>query len=478
MTLPYILAAATIALLIGFVLPGRWRGWLMLVASALAVYILQPATPIRGLDFWLPTAVMALAICGWLVTTPHEARGGRSNLTAGILWVAIAVAVDLTRYLGAGDWIQASRPPHPAQALTGLLLTTLVLFLAVRFLRTPRVVAATTWALISLIITLLIVIKAPAMAAAAAGGLRIWTGQMASLATAGDLRWLGFSYVAFRLIHTLRDRQSGRLPAVNLREYITYVIFFPSFTAGPIDRIERFLKELRQPPTRDSGDLGEAARRLLLGMFSKFVLADTLALFALGGANAIQTRGAGWLWLMVYAYSLQVYFDFSGYTSIAIGLGRLMGFQLPENFNSPYLKPNLTQFWNNWHITLTMWFRAYFFNPLTRALRSGNHPAPAVLVMLLTQLSTMVLIGLWHGVSWNFAAWGAWHGLGLFLQNRYSEYMRLKVFTQPHSPAVLKLMNGLGALLTFHFVTLGWVWFALPDIGQSLIVFQRLFGLH
>jgi alginate O-acetyltransferase complex protein AlgI len=392
MTLPYILAAAAFALLIGFVLPDRWRNWLILVASMLAVYILQPATPIRGLDFWLPTAALALAICGWLVTTPQELRGGRSNLTAGILWVAVAVAVDLTRYLGAGDWIQASRPPHPAQMMTGMLLAVLVIFLAIRFLRTPRVVAATTWALIALIITLLVVIKAPAMAQAAAGGLRIWTGQMANLATAGDLRWLGFSYVAFRLIHTLRDRQSGRLPAVNLREYITYVIFFPAFTAGPIDRIERFLKDLRQPQTREASDLGEAARRLLLGMFAKFVLADTLAIFAINGANAGQVQSTGWLWLMVYAFSLQIYFDFAGYTSIAIGLGRLMGFHLPENFNSPYLKPNLTLFWNNWHITLTLWFRAYFFNPVTRALRGGSRPAPAVLVMLLTQLSTMVLI--------------------------------------------------------------------------------------
>jgi alginate O-acetyltransferase complex protein AlgI len=476
MTLPYILAAVVIALLIGFVLPGRWRGWLILVASVLAVYMLQPATPIRGLDFWLPTATLALAICGWLVTTPQEARGGRSNLTAGILWVAAAVAVDLTRYLGAGDWIQASRPPHPAQMMTGMLLAVLVVFLAVRFLRSPKVVMASSWALVVLIVVLLVVLKTPAMVEAVAGGLRIWTGQRPDLATTFDIRWLGFSYVAFRLIHTLRDRQSGRLPAVNLREYLTYVVFFPAITAGPIDRIERFLKDLRQLPTRDTADLGEGGRRLLVGMLAKFVLADTLALFAINGANAGQVQGAGWLWLMVYAFSLQIYFDFSGYTSIAIGLGRLMGFRLPENFNSPYLKPNLTQFWNNWHITLTMWFRAYFFNPVTRALRGGSRPAPAVLVMLLTQLSTMVLIGLWHGVSWNFVAWGAWHGLGLFLQNRYSEFIRLKVLTRPLSPTGQKLMNSLGALLTFHFVTLGWVWFALPDIGQSLTVFERLFG--
>ncbi len=474
MTLPYILAAAAIAVLIGFGLPKRTRGWALLLVSMLAVYMLQPATPIRGLDFWLPTATLALAICGWLVTTPRESRGGRSNLTAGVLWVAMAVAVDLTRYLGDGDWIQASRPPHPAQVLTGMLFAVLVVFLAVRFLRSPKVVMASNWALIGLIITLLIVIKAPALSEATAAGLRIWTGQMPDLATAGDLRWLGFSYVAFRLIHTLRDRQSGRLPDLNLREYLTYVIFFPAITAGPIDRAERFAKDLREIGPRSAEDLGEGLKRLLLGMFTKFVLADTLALVALNGVNAGQARSTGWLWLMVYAFSLQIFFDFAGYTSIAIGLGRLMGVRLPENFNRPYFKPNLQQFWNSWHITLTMWFRAYFFNPLTRALRGGKHPAPAIVVIFVTQLATMVLIGLWHGITWNFVAWGAWHGLGLFLQNRYSEFMRVKVITKPLPPAAQTALNVVGALLTFHFVTLGWVWFALPDIGQSWSVLQRL----
>ncbi len=476
MTLPYILAAAVVAALIGFVLPGRWRGWLMLIASMLAVYILQPATPIRGLDFWLPTAALALAICGWLVTTPREDRGSRTNLTAGVLWAAVAAAVDLSRYLGDGDWIMAARPPHPAQMITGMLFAVLVIFLSVRFLRSPGVVTASNWALVVLMVVLLVVIKTPAMAEAVAAGLRIWTGQRPDLASSFDIRWLGFSYVAFRLIHTLRDRQSGRLPAMNLREYLTYVVFFPAFTAGPIDRVERFLKDLRQPPASEASELGEGARRLLLGLFSKFVLADTLALFALNGVNAGQAQGGGWLWVMVYAYSLQIYFDFAGYTFIAIGLGRLMGVRLPENFNRPYFKPNLTLFWNNWHITLTMWFRAYFFNPLTRLLRGGRKPAPAILVLLVAQLATMALIGLWHGVSWNFVAWGVWHGLGLFLQNRYSEFVRLKVFTRPFPAPIQSAAQVLGALLTFHFVTLGWVWFALPDIGLSLVVFQRLFG--
>lgn len=476
MTLPYILIAAALAGLIGFILPGRWRGWVLLIISALAIYALQPATPIRGVDFWLPTATLVLAVAGWLVSTPPEARGGRSNLTAAMLLVACAVSVDLTRYVGSGDWFQTIRPPHPAQVITGLIFTTLLLFWAARFLRSARLIVNLNWGLLLILIVLLVVLKSPVVAAFAAGGLRGMTGQSISLASSADLRWLGFSYVSFRLIHTLRDRLNGRLPQLNLREYIIYVIFFPAFTAGPIDRAERFITDLRNPPQRNADDLGEAARRLLLGLFSKFVIADTLAMVALNGSNAGQAQSTGWLWLLVYAYTLQIYFDFSGYTSIAIGLGRLLGIKLPENFNLPYLKPNLTQFWNNWHMTLTQWFRAYFFNPLTRALRSSNNPTPVAVVIFITQLSTMILIGLWHGVTWNFLLWGAWHGLGMFLQNRYSEFARLKIFTRPLSPAVQTILNGLGTAATFHFVALGWVWFALPDPAQSWSVLLRLFG--
>jgi alginate O-acetyltransferase complex protein AlgI len=220
---------------------------------------------------------------------------------------------------------------------------------------------------------------------------------------------LGFSYIAFRLIHTLRDRQTGRLPLVNLREYVTYAVFFPALTAGPIDRLERFTPQLRQPAPLD---LMPGGQRLLVGLFKKFVLADSLGLVALNPINAGQIETTGWTWLVLYAFSLQILLDFSGYTDIAIGMALLMGIRLPENFNRPYRRPNLTQFWNHWHMTLTFWFRAYFFNPLARSLRSGQMKLPVWIVILVTQVLTMLLIGLWHGITANFAFWGLWHGAG------------------------------------------------------------------
>jgi D-alanyl-lipoteichoic acid acyltransferase DltB (MBOAT superfamily) len=276
-------------------------------------------------------------------------------------------------------------------------------------------------------------------------------------------------------MHTIRDRQSGRLPPVSLGEYVSYVIFFPTLSAGPIDRIERFITNLRTPQEFTADDLGEASKRVVLGLFKKFVIADTLAMIALNFRNASQVTSSGWAWLLLYAYAFQLYFDFSGYTDIAIGMGRLLGIKLPENFNSPYLKPNLTQFWNNWHMTLTQWFRAYFFNPVTRALRSGKKPLPIPAIILITQVATMVLIGLWHGVTLNFVIWGVWHGLGLFIHNRWSELTRNRMAAL--SSRMQTVLNIGGVILTFNFIALSWVFFALPEPTISIHFFKVLFGL-
>jgi D-alanyl-lipoteichoic acid acyltransferase DltB (MBOAT superfamily) len=171
---------------------------------------------------------------------------------------------------------------------------------------------------------------------------------------------------------------------------------------------------------------------------------------------------------------LRIYFDFSGYTDIAVGVGRIMGIKLPENFDAPYFKSDLTTFWNSWHITLTQWARSYFFNPLTRALRSRSMAMP--LIIIIGQLGTMLLIGLWHGVTWNFVAWGLWHGVGLYLHNRYLDFMKPRLAALDERPQLKRLTDVFGMLITFHYVALGWVWFALPNVELSLKVFGKLFG--
>jgi alginate O-acetyltransferase complex protein AlgI len=289
-----------------------------------------------------------------------------------------------------------------------------------------------------------------------------------------DLRWLGFSYIAFRLIHVLRDKQQRRLPELSLPEFATYVVFFLSLSAGPIDRAERFAGDLRNDFALKQDEMLLAGQRIVVGLFKKFVIADALALLALNDALAVQVHVTGWMWIHLYAYAFQIYFDFSGYTDIAIGIARLVGIKLPENFLSPYTKPNLTQFWSSWHITLTQWIRSYFFNPFNRWIR-GYKSLPAWTMLLFGQLATMLLIGLWHGVTVNFVLWGLWHGLGLFLQNHWSDFARTRFNST--SPRLQSALQVGGILLTFHFVALGWVFFALSDPSLSWQVILALSGM-
>jgi alginate O-acetyltransferase complex protein AlgI len=465
------------------------------LGSLLALYWLQPSTPIRNLDFWLPTASIALTLLAWAVTAPAEGRTPAQVLPGLLAILVVPPLIAATRYLGPLCCLNPSRPPQilPVLAVCAAIA---VLFLAIYLLLPNQ--RWLPWMSIVLILSLFILLKSPALARMTSAWLRGASGQPVELASALDLPWLGFSFLAFRLLHVLRDFQAQKLPACSLGEFTTYALFYPSLVSGPIDRVQHFTGDLQKiafarcdalakcvAPAADAPKMGwpEAAlrddlaglTRILTGCFKKFVLADSLAVFALSAQNAAQTSSPGWLWLLLLAYSLRIYFDFAGYTDIAIGLARLVGIRLPENFDRPYLKQNLTSFWNSWHITLSQWFRSYVFFPFTRALRSRpGGKLPDWLTILAGQFVTMALIGLWHGISWNFFLWGAWHGLGLFVQNRWSGWIksRLDVSSLP-GPARLA-WQGSSWLLTFLYVSLGWVWFAMPTPQLAIYVFGIL----
>jgi alginate O-acetyltransferase complex protein AlgI len=477
MSIYQILALSLLALLAGWALPRRWSGMLILVASLLAVFWLQPSTPLRNLDFWLPVVSISLTLSTWAAARPWPDPTPRATLFSLLGIIVIILAVALTRYLGPICCLTASRPPAILQVSLGLLLMT-VPPLIFYFLKNQRI---SLGVMVLLILAIFVILKMPAMASGASSYLRVATGQPTGLASAQDLLWLGFSYLAFRLLHVLRDKQAGKLPAYSLSEFVSYALFFPAYPAGPIDRSQRFIGELQrisapaQKPARQA-NLAGGAWRIILGLFKKFVLADGLALIALNSQNAAQVASPFWTWILLFAFSWRIYFDFSGYTDIAIGMGQGLGIHLPENFAAPYFKSNLTAFWNSWHITLAQWFRAYYFNPLTRWLRSRPAQPPAWIVILIGQFTTMLLIGLWHGITWNFAIWGAWHGLGLFIHNRWSDWSRPH-FQKLHIRGLKgKLLTGSGWLLTFVYVSLGWVWFALPTPADAWMVFQKLAG--
>lgn len=479
MTVNQILIVAAAALFWGLVMRERGRLYFLLIASVIVIFWLQPALPLRGFDFWLPVITLIIIIFSWYATASEEIRRERKNWITVTVVVGVILLLNLTRLLPLDSIFTASRPPQTELLLLILAISGLFFFITTKLTRFNA--ALLSIGIIGLILIFL-AIKIPTLTYWVSYGIRSLTNQSLTQVKVTDLHWLGFSYIAFRIIHTLRDRQMGRLPAADLAEYITYIIFFPSFTAGPIDRIERFIKDLRQPASKLGNDeLLVAGQRFMIGLFKKFVIADALALIALNDVNALQVRTAGWAWILLYAYTFQIYFDFSGYTDIAIGTSRLLGIKLPENFSAPYQKPNLTQFWNNWHITLTQWFRAYFFNPITRWLRTlrvWKKPLPMPMMILLTQVATMLLIGFWHGVTWNFTLWGLWHGLGLFIHNRWSELTRARATAWATTPFRQNLLNTSGVLVTFHFVALGWIFFALSSTSTSLHVFLKLFGVR
>jgi D-alanyl-lipoteichoic acid acyltransferase DltB (MBOAT superfamily) len=483
MTLTHILVFSLTALLAGWLIPRQWRIGFLLVTSLITVYWLQPSTPIRNLDFWLPSASIFVTIFVWAITQQPATNQGYTTWIVGVVVCSVVLAVGLTRYVEPICCLIPSRPPAFIYILLAAGLAAIVLAFIYQILPRKR---SLSYAAIGIILVLFIILKTEPFSKSVSAWLRATTGQPIDLAGALDVPWLGFSYLAFRLLHVLRDYQSGKLPSFSLGEFINYAIFFPTFTAGPIDRSQRFIGDLRKSSefereanrTKTSAENTIAGvQRIVVGVFKKFALADSLAVIALDPQNAAQTTSSFWMWILLISYGLRIYFDFAGYTDIAIGLGKVMGFKLPENFDRPYLKQNLTAFWNSWHITLAQWFRAYYFNPLTRNLRTHTQRLPTWAIILIGQLSTMMLIGLWHGVTWNFLIWGSWHGLGLFLHNRWTNWIRPRIIN-PEKHWFMSRISALSSwLLTFLFITLGWVWFALPSPELAWNVFTKLAGL-
>jgi D-alanyl-lipoteichoic acid acyltransferase DltB (MBOAT superfamily) len=469
MTLTAIIIFGIGAALYGLIVPAKWRGYVLLISSIIAIYWLQPALPIQPVDFALPTATLVLAVIGWLLTRQDSGISGDNALTLGIM----AISVIALAIFGGLLHLTPSQPPAVLDVLIVLVGVAITIIALGSVIQDRQ--RATPW-FILLILIIFVILKNDILSQAASMWLRSQESRPLYLAQVSDLQWLGFSYVSFRLIHTLRDRQTGKLPALTLREYLTYLIFFPAYTAGPIDRAERFIKDYRALPNLDAARTIEGVSRIAIGLFKKFVIADSLALFALNTTKANEALAAGGLWVLLYAYTFRIYFDFSGYSDIAIGLGRLFGVNLPENFDRPYLKDNITAFWQSWHITLSTWVRFYVFTPLSRVLLSRpRKPSPTV-VVLVTQLATMVAIGLWHGITLNFVIWGVWHGLGLFVHKLFTDRTRTFYQNLSQRPRLRRAASWGGILLTFHFVALGWVWFALPDTATSVSVLRRLFG--
>jgi len=402
----------------------------------------------------------------------YTSRNWQAILKTLSIVFLIIILVSLTRYVESSINLFPVRPPRINEVLVaiGVFIILLLLFSKV----TQKV---SLFIAIVLIISLFVILKQPTLSLIASKSLRALSGQNQALAKFTDIRWIGFSYIAFRLIHTLRDKQKDRFNNVNLETYINYCLFFPTLPAGPIDRLDHFKSEISHTKEDKLNDFAIGGKRIVLGLFKKFAISDSLALIALNNTNAVQVDSTPWMWTALFAYSFFIYFDFSGYSDIAIGLSRLMGVKMPENFNKLYLMPNLATFWNSWHITLTQWFRAYFYNPFTRYLRTRKKPLPITIAIFITHVATMVLIGMWHGLTWNFIIWGVWHGLGLFIQNRWSYFLTQVMKKRQDNLLINNVLYIFSTACTFIFVSVGWVWIAVTEPEISWHFLRNLAGI-
>lgn len=473
------LTLTTLAVFIGvafvnaLLVPHKWREWVLFVLSVVFVYSLQPDIFVRWLDFIFPTLTLGLIVLCWFITRTSEQSITREDGIALAVVVVITISLSLFRYISIDyDWLLASRPPP--LWLVGVLMGLFGTLIAISGTRKQSL-----FLLLLGIIAVFIVLKTEFFAVSVSAWMRNFVSQDVSQAQATDLNWLGFSYVAFRLLHMVRDRQVGILPEIRLRDAVTYVAFFPSLIAGPIDRIERFQEDLQREELVDyAKQFTHGLTRIAVGVGKKFIIADTLALgMSLNAMTATQADSSIGMWMLLYGYALRLYFDFSGYSDIAIGVGMLFGVNLPENFDRPYTRTSITAFWQSWHITLSDWVRTYVFSPMSRWLLKRRPKPPIVLIVLTTQVTTMLVIGLWHGVTLNFFIWGLWHGIGLFVHKQYANYTGKFYRTLKNQPRRKRIADFFAWMLTFHFVVLSWVWFVIPDFDRAITVFAMLLGV-
>jgi len=296
------------------------------------------------------------------------------------------------------------------------------------------------------------------------------SGTVAALLGLHENPWLvnlfvpiGISFHTFQSISYLVDVYRGRITAIRIPlDYALYLAFFPQLLAGPIVRAGLFFGELFawRPPGPDDVSYGLA--RAGFGLFKKMGIADQFADVANSYWGSIAAHpGSAAAWSALFAFSMQIYFDFSGYSDIAIGCARLFGFVFPENFRMPYLATSVTDFWHRWHVTLSTWLRDYLYIPL------GGNRRGAVST-LLNLMVTMLLGGLWHGAQWTFVVWGGFHGVMLCLE-------RVCGIGREYS-APTGAMALVRIALTFAAVSLGWVLFRSPSFGIAVQVYRQLFA--
>jgi D-alanyl-lipoteichoic acid acyltransferase DltB (MBOAT superfamily) len=286
--------------------------------------------------------------------------------------------------------------------------------------------------------------------------VNLWSlfGYEMSLSTLNIILPVGISFYTFQTMSYSIDIFRGELkPTKNFIEFATFVSFFPQLVAGPIERASNLLPQLARERRMSITRFKDGVFQILIGFFRKVVVADAIGSVIDGIYNEPEIHNSSSLVMAVVLYSFQIYFDFSGYSDIAIGTAKILGFDFKRNFNLPYFSVSITEFWRRWHISLSTWLRDYLYIPL-----GGNKKG--IKIQYRNLFITMLLGGLWHGSSWNFVVWGAIHGLLLSVEKRF--HLIPKKYT------IIK------NLFIFCLVSLIWIFFRALSFDDSMIIFSKI----
>lgn len=273
---------------------------------------------------------------------------------------------------------------------------------------------------------------------------------------------IGISFYTFQKIsYSIDIYRKYEKPLSNLADYTLYILLFPQLIAGPIVRFNEIASQIRNRNNQDYSQKLNGIFRFSIGLGKKVIIANEVGRVAdLIFNSGLDGLSSSLAWLGIICYTFQIYFDFSGYSDMAIGLGKMMGFEFPENFNAPYIAKNITEFWRRWHITLGSWMRDYLYIPL------GGNKVKSQGRLYLNLWLVFLISGFWHGAAWTFVLWGAYHGVFLIMDRLFLNKLLKKW------PSILK------TLLTFFIAINGWVLFRTEELGLSIDYYSIMYNAN
>ncbi|MFC4653315.1 D-alanyl-lipoteichoic acid biosynthesis protein DltB [Lactococcus nasutitermitis] len=288
------------------------------------------------------------------------------------------------------------------------------------------------------------------------------------------LGFLGISYVTFKTVGVIIETRDGLIKDVPIREFVYFLYFYPTISSGPIDRFRRFRKELEAPLRADYDVLfGKGLFYIFLGFLYNFIIAHEIDNLALHRLAIMATLHPSWLTMIgsMYAYGLYLFFNFAGYSLFAIGVSYIMGYEMPMNFNKPFLAKNIKDFWNRWHMTLSFWFRDFVAMRVAKWIMVKGWSRNMVLIANVGYLTSMGLMGFWHGLTWYYIVYGFYHAGLLIAYDAWLRFKKKRKWKIPDN----RWARALSIVITFNLVFIGFLIFSgIPNYAIMHALHMRM----